>query len=269
MKVSFAFFFGTLMATTTAFSGPVQSNQQTRLSSTNEIKISNNAMTTKSPSPLPPPTPSSSTSSSPDFNNRRNMIQTTAIAALTSVSSIAFSSASLLVSPRSALASDIGNDITVGGKIQLGEETLMAPKDHGTTSIPVQDNLKYGVSQKLSDKICSYNRHFAENSGYYRYTNFEDSMYAAKGPVTFYDSVTGKPLFQAPIGRSLEQFVRESEIHGWPSFRDEEVIWDNVRVLKSSGETVSVAGTHLGHNLPDKSGNRYCINLVSIAGNPV
>ena len=27
-------------------------------------------------------------------------------------------------------------------------------------------------------------------------------------------------------------------------------------------------GTHLGHNLPDKNGNRYCINLVSIAGYP-
>lgn len=46
------------------------------------------------------------------------------------------------------------------------------------------------------------------------------------------------------------------------------MVWDNVRVLKSSGETVSTVGTHLGHNLPDKSGNRYCINLVSIAGNP-
>jgi len=266
MRVSFAFFFGTVMATTTALS--VQSNQRTRLSSTNEIKISNNDMTTESPLPLSSSS-SSSLSSSPTLKNRRDMIQTTAMGALISASTIAFSSASLLVSPRSALASDISDDIIVGGKIQLGEDTLMAPKDHGTTSIPVQDNLKYGVSQKLSDKICSYNRHFAENSGYYRYTNFEDVMYSAKGPVTFYDSVTGKPLFQAPIGRSLEQFVRESEIHGWPSFRDEEVIWDNVRVLKSSGETVSVAGTHLGHNLPDKSGNRYCINLVSIAGNPV
>ena len=34
------------------------------------------------------------------------------------------------------------------------------------------------------------------------------------------------------------------------------------------GETVSVDGTHLGHNLPDRSGSRYCINLVSVAGNP-
>ena len=33
-----------------------------------------------------------------------------------------------------------------------------------------------------------------------------------------------------------------------------------------AGETVSVDGTHLGHNLPDDAGNRYCINLVSVAG---
>ena len=51
-------------------------------------------------------------------------------------------------------------------------------------------------------------------------------------------------------------------VYAKPSFRDEEVNWDLVRVLKD-GETVSVDGTHLGHNLPDGSGNRYCINLVS------
>lgn len=32
---------------------------------------------------------------------------------------------------------------------------------------------------------------------------------------------------------------------GWPSFRDQEVVWENVRVLKD-GETVSLTGTHLG-----------------------
>jgi peptide methionine sulfoxide reductase MsrB len=52
-----------------------------------------------------------------------------------------------------------------------------------------------------------------------------------------------------------------------PSFRDNEVNWENVRVLPD-GETVSTAGTHLGHNLPDKRGNRYCINLVCVAGTP-
>ncbi len=85
--------------------------------------------------------------------------------------------------------------------------------------------------------------------------------------MTFYDSNTGKPLFVAPKGRSFEDFVKESTLHGWPSFRDDEVVWENVRCL-SDGETVSVDGTHLGHNLPDRKGSRYCINLVSIAGYP-
>ena len=73
-------------------------------------------------------------------------------------------------------------------------------------------------------------------------------------------------MFIAPRGRTVEQFLQESRAHGWPSFRDAEVVWENVRCL-SNGEAVSVDGTHLGHNLPDKYGNRYCINLVSVAGN--
>lgn len=53
-------------------------------------------------------------------------------------------------------------------------------------------------------------------------------------------------MFVAPINRSVDEFIEESKYHGWPSFRDQEVVWENVRVLKSSGETVSVDGTHLG-----------------------
>ena len=79
--------------------------------------------------------------------------------------------------------------------------------------------------------------------------------------------MTGAPLFIAPRGRSMEKFMSESRKHGWPSFRDEEVVWENVRVL-NDGETVSITGTHLGHDLPDIHGNRYCINLVCIAGRP-
>lgn len=86
--------------------------------------------------------------------------------------------------------------------------------------------------------------------------------------MVFYDSNTGRPLFVAPRGRSWADFVHESKAHGWPSFRDAEVVWDHVRVLPD-GETVSTAGTHLGHNLPDRAGNRYCINLVCIAGQPL
>jgi len=86
-------------------------------------------------------------------------------------------------------------------------------------------------------------------------------------PTVYYDSVSGKPLFVAPIGRSLDEFLAESASHGWPSFRDQEVVWENMRVLQN-GEAISVDGTHLGHNLPDRKGNRYCINLVSVAGKP-
>lgn len=166
-----------------------------------------------------------------------------------------------------------GYPIDEGGPLVYGADDIMSPKEHGTTSAPVQEKLRYGVSRSLADKICSFNRVFAEMGGYFEgSTSFEKDVRrivaSTGGPVTFYDSVSGKPLFLAPVNRSVDDFIAESKVHGWPSFRDSEVIWDNVRVLKSSGETVSTAGTHLGHNLPDKNGNRYCINLVSVAGNP-
>jgi peptide methionine sulfoxide reductase MsrB len=173
--------------------------------------------------------------------------------------------AGILLSP---LSPANAADLVVGGKIQYGPESIMSPKDHGTSMTPVQSDLMYGVSNNLADKICTKNRHFAEMGGYFQSTDFETTVLNANGPLTFYDSVTGKPLFVAPIGRSAEGFVKESQVHGWPSFRDNEVVWENVRVLSNSGETVSVDGTHLGHNLPDRTGNRYCINLVSIAGKP-
>lgn len=42
-------------------------------------------------------------------------------------------------------------------------------------------------------------------------------------PTLFFDSVSGKSLFRAPIGRSHEAFETESIRHGWPSFRIPEV----------------------------------------------
>ena len=121
-------------------------------------------------------------------------------------------------------------------------------------------------------RICNFNRHYAEPSGYWKrsstfLSDMNDKVKEGKQTMTFYDSNTGKPLFVAPKGRSLQEFLDESTSHGWPSFRDSEVVWENVRCLPD-GETVSVDGTHLGHNLPDFSGNRYCINLVSVAGRP-
>ena len=136
----------------------------------------------------------------------------------------------------------------------------------GTSDSAVQSSLRYNVDNSLADKITNYNRHFAEFSGYFRSTTWLKDVNKDE-VTTYFDSVTGVPLFKAPIGRSFDEFVAESNVHGWPSFRDEEVVWENVRSL-SDGEMVSLSGTHLGHNLPDRTGNRYCINLVSVAGNP-
>ena len=159
--------------------------------------------------------------------------------------------------------------VVTGGKPRMGEESLMSQKAHGTTASPVQQDLRWGVSRETADRICSFNRHYAEYSGYFKSSgvNFL-SQIKRDGETVYYDSVSGKPLFVAPRGRSVDDFLKESAVHGWPSFRDEEVVWENMRVLKD-GESVSVDGTHLGHNIPDFKGNRYCINLVSVAGRPV
>jgi len=146
----------------------------------------------------------------------------------------------------------------------------MNAKSHGTSETPVQENLRWKSDRKVADRICNFNRHYAEHAGYWTSTQFlKDSKeeYDRTGEIKFYDSNTGKLLFVAPKGRLYDDFIKESQSHGWPSFRDSEVVWDDVRCLPN-GEAVSLAGTHLGHNLPDSSGNRYCINLVSVAGNP-
>ena len=153
-----------------------------------------------------------------------------------------------------------------------GDERIMADKAHGTSAMPVQSALRYGVDLSLADRICNYNRRWAENAGYWQSTKLFKLVRSvdpsSKTPISYYDSVTGKELFRAPVDRTMKDWIDESISHGWPSFRDSEVVWDNVRCLKD-GETVSLTGTHLGHNLPDRKGNRYCINIVSIAGNPV
>lgn len=154
-------------------------------------------------------------------------------------------------------------------------EDIMHPKAHGTSHQPVQTDLQWGMDAKEADRICNFNRRFAEYKGtatnLLNFLSRQQQEQSNETIVTkFYDSVTGHLLFTAPIGRSLDDFVAESKEHGWPSFRDDEVNWDFVRCLDGpEGECVSITGTHLGHNLPDEKGNRYCINLVSIAGRPV
>jgi len=145
--------------------------------------------------------------------------------------------------------------IPVAGQLALGaaprgSEALMRQRAHGSCAGEAMARLRWDNDWETADKICCFNRHYAERSGQWLSTAFLQEESAASGAITFYDSVTGTPLFVAPKGRSWDAFVAESKSHGWPSFRDEEVVAANVRVLPD-GETASVDGTHLGHNLPD------------------
>eukprot|EP00040_Diaphanoeca_grandis_P018976 m.99907 g.99907 ORF g.99907 m.99907 type:complete len:176 (+) comp27202_c0_seq1:364-891(+) len=149
----------------------------------------------------------------------------------------------------------------------VGEASIMSRKTHGTCSKGIQPNLKYNADRENADRICCFNRHYAEPAGYFMRSAWPNEV-DRNAATTYYDSVTAKPLFNAPVGRTFKQFLNESKSHGWPSFRDEEVNWENVRCL-DNGECVSVDGTHLGHNIPDRKGNRYCINLISCAARPI
>jgi hypothetical protein len=107
-----------------------------------------------------------------------------------------------------------------------GDESIMSQKEHGTSDTPVQSDLRWNCDHDTADRICNYNRHWAEQGGYWETTSFLSETLeeqASEEPVIFYDSNTGKKLFTAPVGRLWKEFVKESKAHGWPSFRDGEV----------------------------------------------
>jgi len=52
------------------------------------------------------------------------------------------------------------------------QDDVMAPKAHGTTPKPVMKNLRWNVNYETADRISSFNRHYAEQSGYWETTDF-------------------------------------------------------------------------------------------------
>ena len=146
------------------------------------------------------------------------------------------------------------------------QRSALSAGPNGSCAGPVQHTLRWSANRATAVQIGCHNTQWAESFGYWEGTPFPTVLPAGTTEIIFYDSVTGDPLFTAPRGRSYADFIEESRRHGWPSFRNPEVNFSNVRVLRD-GETVSKSGTHLGHNLPDGD-DRYCINLVSVAGTP-
>lgn len=154
----------------------------------------------------------------------------------------------------------------------FASKNFMAPKTHGTCVAPPQNPLRWDVDHEKASELGCFNRHLKEFPGSWERTGLAAEIAnlstAVNSTIVFYDSVTSRPLFEVPKHRSWSDFQRESTVHGWPSFRDEEVVAENVRLL-ADGEMVSLSGIHLGFNDPDSKGNRYRINLACIAGKPL
>lgn len=133
----------------------------------------------------------------------------------------------------------------------------------------VSSFLGASLDYTTAETICCNNHRYAEKSGYLAESHVD--LFGRLDPnveTVFYDSVCGIPLFIAPRGRSFESFKADSLKHGWPSFNPEEVVSENI-VLHDDGRMESACLTHLGHNLPEGGVDRYCIDLVCVAGSPL
>lgn len=143
---------------------------------------------------------------------------------------------------------------------------------HSTDSSCIQnEDLNFNIASKWKSEygwVCCANSIAAEPSDWWK-TNSDliEIAQDANTTVKFYDVSCGKLLYEAPVSRTMAEFIKESKEHGWPSFRKDEIVDENVNT-REGGEIVSTCGTHLGHNLPDSHGKRHCINLLCIAGSP-
>lgn len=149
---------------------------------------------------------------------------------------------------------------------------------------PIQSNLKYNVSDRLASEylpfrfplgttlaqaICcdGYWEAYAEPKDFYSLPSVDLFGRLEAGVTTFYDPVCGIPLFRAPVNRTLAQFEADTASHGWPSFREGEVVTENIIVQPESGMAFSTCGTHLGTYFPKAPGGpRYCIDLTCVSG---
>ena len=102
-------------------------------------------------------------------------------------------------------------------------------------SAPISKNLLYNVdkytaasvglpngsaNESLSEAICcdvSY-RNYSEPNGFFKFPDVRlFQVIDSKSVTTFYDSVCGLPLFQAPIGRPFADWKEDTTEHGLKS----------------------------------------------------
>ena len=152
---------------------------------------------------------------------------------------------------------------TCKSQIQRGLRYNISSRTEPTVPVPVD------ASESLAEAICCDNRTKVYAEPQFLYQAPDIALFdKLSGTTTFYDSACGVPLFKAPVNRTMADFKADTDEHGWPSFRKEEVFSEHVMVDKD-GFVYSSCGTHLGSYLPDSAGPRYCMDLSCIAGNPV
>ncbi len=73
-----------------------------------------------------------------------------------------------------ALISMMGNSAarSSSGYPIYADESIMSQKQHGTCVAPVMQNLRWKCDVNTADRICCFNRHYAEHSGYWESTSF-------------------------------------------------------------------------------------------------
>merc|ERR1711907_708805 len=95
------------------------------------------------------------------------------------------------LTPTALLGSLLGaNGDKYAGAV-MGTEDIMKPKAHGTSATPVQKDLRWNCDVQTADRICNFNRRYAEFAGYWEQTSFLKEESEASGEISFYDSNTG------------------------------------------------------------------------------
>ena len=62
-----------------------------------------------------------------------------------------------------------------GGYVNSATDT-MSQKAHGLAKQAVQKALGWNVDRDTADRICNFNRHYAEYAGYWKTTKFLDEV---------------------------------------------------------------------------------------------
>lgn len=73
-------------------------------------------------------------------------------------SALVLSRATVVRSTPTAILGNLMSTKKFGPPVVMGEESIMAPKAHGTSNTPVQQGLRWNCDVATADRICNFNR---------------------------------------------------------------------------------------------------------------